>query len=435
MRLPRSVLVAAVFVGLCIAVLGNLNGSRGRPPAPAGAHGSGSTTPSAPRATPTTAASGRTATTTANQAGAGHSGPALLFAAPARHGRAGPNLLAGSDPSVLPADVLIADRSNSRLLIVDPTGRVVWQFPRPGDLRPGQTFKIPDDAFFSPDGREILATQEDDQVISLIDVRTHRIVWQYGTPGAPGMGPNHVWNPDDAMVLPNGEIVLADIKNCSLLVLRPPSHLPVERIGEATNACTHEPPLRWGSPNGMFPLTDHNYLVTEINGDWVDELTPAGKVLWSTNPPGVAYPSDTNEVAANRYLTVDYSDPGQIVEFDRSGHLRYRYAPTSGPGRLNQPSLCVPVPVSHDILCNDDFNDRVIVIDPRTNRIVWQYGHDSVSGTAPGYLDRPDGVDLVPPYSLGVIHAATTGRPAARCVASVPVGTCTFGVAATRAAA
>ena len=82
---------------------------------------------------------------------------------------AGPERLApGSDPSVLPADVLIADHHNNRLLIVDPQGRIRWEFPRPGDLAPGQTFLPPDDAFFSPDGRYIIATQEDDYVISVI---------------------------------------------------------------------------------------------------------------------------------------------------------------------------------------------------------------------------------------------------------------------------
>jgi len=38
----------------------------------------------------------------------------------------------------------------------------------------------------------------------------------------------------------------------------------------------------------------------------------------------------------------------------------------------------------------------VIVVDPRTRRIVWQYGHTGVSGTAQGYLDKPDGIDLLP---------------------------------------
>ena len=40
---------------------------------------------------------------------------------------------------------------------------------------------------------------------------------------------------------------------------------------------------------------------------------------------------------------------------------------------------------------------RVIVIDPATHRIVWQYGHTGRAGTAPGYLNDPDGVDLTPP--------------------------------------
>ena len=129
-----------------------------------------------------------------------------------------------------------------------------------------------------------------------------------------------------------------------------------------------------------------------------------GRVAWSTHPPGVAYPSDTNEVYPGRYLTVDYSQPGQVVEFDSSGHLLWRF------GGLNHPSLALPLP-NGDILVNDDYNHRVIVIDPLTNRIVWQYGHTGVPGTAPGYLNDPDGVDLVPPYSMLITHAPTMGQP------------------------
>src|SRR5262249_38830093 len=33
---------------------------------------------------------------------------------------------------------------------------------------------------------------------------------------------------------------------------------------------------------------------------------------------------------------------------------------------------------------------------PRTNRIVWQYGHTGVASSAPGYLSKPDGIDLLP---------------------------------------
>jgi DNA-binding beta-propeller fold protein YncE len=315
----------------------------------------------------------------------------------------GPGRLApGSDPSVLPADVLIADHRNNRLLIVDPQGRIRWEFPRPGDLAPGQTFQAPDDAFFSPDGKYIIATQEDDFVISVISVAAARIVYRYGVPGVPGAGPNHLSNPDDALLTPGGVIVAADIKNCRVVLITPPAHALTKAIGQGTMGCAHDPPRRFGSPNGAFPMTNGHYLVTEINGDWVDEMSLSGAVSWSAHPPGVLYPSDTNEVYPGRYLTVDYSQPGQVVEFGPGGRLLWRL------GGFNKPSLALPLP-NGDILLNDDFNHRVCVVDPATRRIVWQYGHTGTAGRAPGYLNDPDGLDLVPPDSFLVTHATTMG--------------------------
>jgi outer membrane protein assembly factor BamB len=139
-------------------------------------------------------------------------------------------------------------------------------------------------------------------------------------------------------------------------------------------------------------------VVTEINGDWIDFLTRAGKLAGAVHAPGFSYPSDTNQVAANRFLSVDYAAPGAIEEFDSNGKLLWRFAPT-GAGALDHPSLALPLP-NGDVLANDDYNDRVIVVDPKTNRIVWQYGHTGSAGSAPGYLNIPDGVDVAPPSSL-----------------------------------
>jgi hypothetical protein len=166
----------------------------------------------------------------------------------------------------------------------------------------------------------------------------------------------------------------------------------------------HAPPRHFASPNGAFPTTGGGYIVTEINGDWADCVDMKGHVRWSVHPPGVFYPSDTNEVFPGRYLTADYSNPGQVVEFGRHGRLIWRF------GGLNQPSLALPMP-NGDILVNDDFNHRIIVIDPKTNRIVWQYGHTGVAGRSSGYLNDPDGLDLVPPDSFLIRHAATMGLP------------------------
>ena len=312
--------------------------------------------------------------------------------------------------SLLPGPVLIADRGNNRLVMVDPRGRVVWQFPRPSDVRRGQTLRSPDDAFFSEDGKRIVVTQEDEQLVSVVDIASRRLVYRYGTPGVPGSGRNHLWNPDDALLLPGGWIIVADIKNCRVLLIRIGRHTPSRIFGTTMQACYHAPPAHWGSPNGAFPMRNGHFLVTEINGDWVDELSLAGRVVHSWHPPGFTYPSDANEISRGLYVAVDYTSPGKLEIFDRRGGIRWRYEPKAGDPRLEHPSLAKPLP-NGDVLVNDDGNDRVIVVDPRTDRVVWQYGHTGVPGRTPGYLSDPDGLDLAPPHSLLIVHRSTIGRP------------------------
>lgn len=315
----------------------------------------------------------------------------------ARHSAPRGYLRPGSDPAALPGNLLIADRGNNRLIIVTPKGRIAWRFPRPGDLRPGRPFRVPDDAFFADHGRRIVATQEDDFVISVIDVSTHRIVYRYGHPGVHGATANYLFNPDDAMLGRGGALISADIKNCRLITIHPPAHQVQRELG-TPGVCFHNPPYSFSSPNGVFPSSYGNAIVTEIGGDWVDLLAPDGGLLAATHPPGFTYPSDTNEVRPGLLLSADYAKPGAIETFDWQGRLRWRFAP-GGRNALDKPSLALPLP-NGDYVANDDHNDRVIVIDPRSNRIVWQYGHTGRHGRRPGYLNTPDGVDLVPPHAL-----------------------------------
>lgn len=388
---PRPATLAVVAL-VALTVLIALRPGSSTAPRPTAAAGSPSDRPSVQQTAPSHSAS-RPATRARARASA------LGWLTPLSATSVG-HLQPGSQPSALPYPVLIVDKLNNRLIVVDPQGRVRWQFPRPGDLAPGQTFHIPDDAFFTPDGRYIIATQEDEAVITVIDIRRHRIVYRYGSPGQPGMIANRLDNPDDAMMLPNGDILTPDIKNCRLLLIGAHAHVPARVYGISTNQCHHHPPTRWGSPNGAFPLADGHFLVTEINGDWVNEIGLDGTVVWSTHPPGVGYPSDTNQVGPDRYLTVDFSRPGRVVMFDHTGRNLWTFTDN---GKLNHPSLALPLP-NGNVIVNDDSNHRVIVIDPRTNRIVWQYGHTGVPGVNASYLNNPDGMDLLPPHSLLITH-------------------------------
>ena len=115
-----------------------------------------------------------------------------------------------------------------------------------------------------------------------------------------------------------------------------------------------------------------------------------------------------------------------------AGTVTWSFGDASGPNLLDKPSLAVRLP-NGLIAANDDYGDRVILIDPRTRRIVWQYGHTGVASSAPGYLSKPDGLDFLPAKVVAAHggargHAAgnsrsTIGRsPRASRIAAVALG-------------
>lgn len=295
--------------------------------------------------------------------------------------------------------LLIADRGNGRLLIVDDAKHVLWRFPVAGSLPKGQRFSA-DDAFIAPDGRTIVANDEAHQVIDRIDIASRRVVWQYGHYGRIGSRAGFLHTPDDAYPLADGDILVADIRNCRILEISAAKRI-VRHWGHAGD-CSNRPPTSFDNPNGDTPLADGGLLITEIGGSRVVRLSPEGRVVFDIHVP-VRYPSDAQLDADGNVIVVDYSNPGAILRVSPKGRVLWRYGPRSGPGRLDHPSLAVPL-ADGTIALNDDFRNRVIVVDPRTNRIVWQYGRTDLGGRGPGLLFLPDGIDVIPagtPLSQG----------------------------------
>ncbi|QSO50386.1 hypothetical protein JZ785_15680 [Alicyclobacillus curvatus] len=294
----------------------------------------------------------------------------------------------------LPGDLLIADRGNSRLLIVTPQKKIVWSMTIGNGKGPkGSSSLGADDAFFTPDYKHIIINEEDNQVIAVIDIATKQIIWHYGHAGVPGSKPGYLNTPDDAYMLPNGIVTVADIKNMRILFINQKGQI-VKQYGNGL--WRHNPPYSYASPNGDTPLPDGGTLITEINGSYADRLDKNGKLLYTVHFPNIPYPSDTQLLKNGNLLTADYESPGKIEEVTPQGKIVWEYYKTSGPGMLSNPSLTFQLP-NGDFIVNDDSNDRVVIIDPKTNQIVWQYGHTRVAGTAPGYLNTPDGMDFLPP--------------------------------------
>jgi hypothetical protein len=303
----------------------------------------------------------------------------------------------------LPGDLMIADRGNNRVLIVDPRKHIVFRFPRPGD---GGHLFYDDDTFVEPGGEWVIANEEDDHAIVAIRLNGRGMKLLFGHPGEPGSDSTHVNTPDDAYMLPDGTFTVADASNCRILFIR--NGRIVRKYGSATE-CRHDPPRRLESVNGDTPLPNGGVLVSEIQGNWIDEIGPEGHLLWAHKAP-VGYPSDPQPLPGGRILLADYSNPGHVLIMDRHGRVLWRYGPSSGFGRLDQPSLAMALP-NGDIAVNDDYRHRVLVIDPRTNRIVWKYGSTDHPGTSWDHLNIPDGMDFVPLNANGTPDFAAVVHP------------------------
>ncbi len=348
-------------------------------------------------ATPTGAPAGAATpagTTLSGAAGGGSAQPGQASAlGPAGSPAAGSPAVAGTTAGAFPGGFLIADRGNGRLLAIDRTGKIWWRFPTSaaGAVPAGQAFAA-DDAFLSPDGLTIVANDETHEVIDRIDIATGKITWQYGHYSRAGSGAGYLHTPDDAYPLANGDIVVADIENCRVMEINPAKQI-VHQWGR-TGACTPAAPTTFGRPNGDTPLPDGGILITEITGSRVVRLAADGHVVFDIHVP-VHYASDAQLDSAGNVIVADYWNPGSVVKVSPTGKLLWRYAPTSGAGRLDHPSLATPLP-DGTISINDDFRHRLVIVDPATNKIVWQYGTTDQPGSGARHLYVPDGHEPLP---------------------------------------
>ncbi len=383
---PRGVVAAVLAVSL-IAIAGVLAGGwaiggqptdRGRASvAPIAAETSAA---GSPLGTPSLVALG-------GVAGAPESPPSSVTGLHA----SGQGVTAVADHGPFPNGLLIADRGNGRLIVVNDAKKIIWRFPAGGSLPRGRAFSA-DDAFFAPDGKTIVANDEGRHIIYRIDIATKKVIWSYGHYRSAGSAKGYLNTPDDAYPLANGDIVVADINNCRILEIAP--NKSIVRTWGTTGRCTNAAPRAYAAPNGDTPLPDGGLLVTVIHGSRVVRLSATGRVIFDIHVP-IVYPSDAQLLANGNVVVAGYTSPGAVIEVTPKGRLVWRYAPTSGPGRLDHPSLATPL-ANGLVSINDDGRQRMIVIDPRTMKIVWQYGKTGVAGRGSGFLSDPDGHQPVP---------------------------------------
>ncbi len=290
----------------------------------------------------------------------------------------------------LPYPIIIADRRNNRLIEVTPDKRIVWEFASPDMV----LYRGNEDVSFSPDGKLLAVSEEDNYDIHIVDYEKRAVTWTYGVPDHKGSAEPYLNYPDDAHILEDGNFLTADIRNHRVLIIDPRTNKIVTQWGTVGKR-NHNPPKELAAPNGATPLDNGDILITEIGGAWITRITRDSKVVWSVQAPNIRYPSDAFPTVDGKHVIVaDFWKPGRVVIFDPATRkVLWQYDGKTDEQKLDHPSLARELPTG-DIIVADDLRHRVIVIDRKTKEIIWQYGVTDVTGHKPGYLFYPDGFDI-----------------------------------------
>jgi hypothetical protein len=153
----------------------------------------------------------------------------------------------------------------------------------------------------------------------------------------------------------------------------------------------------------LLPRSDPGFAIlwfSDFNNNRVVGFDPDGKVVWAQNISAPPLPSSSwyfiggverVTLAPNGNLIASYGDAMMVQEIDRKTHaLVWQYGLTGiqtyRGGKLDEPHKAWKIN-DHEVVINDSNDREVIVVDERSNQVVWQYGQYHVLGSGPDELD------------------------------------------------
>ena len=168
---------------------------------------------------------------------------------------------------------------DNRVILVDRGGNIVWQYGQFGVTGSGPNqLNVPVQNTWLPN-RHVLITDQANERIIEVDVATKKIVWQYGTTGVMGTGPNHLNNPNCAELLKNGHILICDENNNRAIEVKRKFPLGGDIVWQYGS----------GDPNNNEPvsgvafasrLQNGHTLITDSNHNRVVEIDENKKPVW-----------------------------------------------------------------------------------------------------------------------------------------------------------
>jgi hypothetical protein len=317
----------------------------------------------------------------------------------------------------MPGNILITDQFNNRVIEIDRTGEVIWQFGNgPNDVTASSIVGTNDaervgsltlmaGTGIPPGATPNCPSGCSDNRVLLVN-RDGKIVWQYGTFGVSGFGANQLNTPVANWVLPNHNVLITDQANERIIEVRRSDKGIAWQYGQ--NGVVGNGANQLSNPNSAQLLTNGHILIADENNNRAIEVThetPSAIIATFTvggTASGVAFASRLDN--GNTLLTDSNNE--RIVEVDGNDHKVWEYFTNKRPGSNSNPLPTRAVRLANgDTLISDQFNHQVIEVNPG-KEIVASFGMINTPGYTHDTSDR-----LNAPYSAYVIGDYTGLTP------------------------
>jgi outer membrane protein assembly factor BamB len=306
-----------------------------------------------------------------------------------------------------PGDILISDQFNNRVIEIDRKGNIVWSFGLgPNDVSANSPVGVNDalrvknktlvSGTGAPPGTEPLCPSgcADNRV--MLVARNGNIVWQYGTFGVTGSGPNQLNTPVQATWTANRTVLITDQANQRVIEVNLKGKL-IWQYGQTGVAGAGADQL--SNPNSVEVLDNGDYLIADQSNNRAIVVNRAKAILAVYTAGGTLNGVAFASQLPDGHILITDSNNNRIVEVNKNDQIVWSYVTNTQPGSNPAPLPTRAVRLkSGDTVISDQFNHRVIVVSPK-GLIRAQYGNLNV----PGFGTTSTTMGLNAPYDAKVL--------------------------------
>jgi hypothetical protein len=321
-----------------------------------------------------------------------------------------------------PGNILIADQFNNRVIEITESGKIVWNFGRgPLDFSPKSIIGVNDSQRIGP--FTLMAGTGTppgvipqapggvaDNRVMIVDP-SGKIVWQYGVFGST----DFLNTPVQATYLPNTDVLITDQANNRIIEVNLKKQIVWSYPG--VNMNTNDQLV---GPNSAELLENGHVLIADQGNNRAIEVGRGGPhnddiLRTFTAGNSVAIVAFASRLPNGHTLLTD-SGNARIVEVDANDNVVWQYFTDLSPESVGAPLPTRAVRLRNgDTLISDQFNNRVIRVD-RFGFIVARYGLPLDGGTGAiglnvGYSLKTSQKGLYSPYDAKVVGDYTGLTP------------------------